>query len=157
MGIQHVEQVPQSFADAAASNYLGNPEVVSGLVGKFAAEVERLLSGGASSKEDFLHQSEELVRQYADIFTGRNTAYRTMLGFNSISLAARLQADLGEFWGARREKWGDDAVCVFFEWLFLNIVESVKRADGDDDLLGVMVKPYLQQAISHLMGTEVRI
>ena len=156
MGIQHEEQAPRSFADSFTAGFLGDPGVVSGLVGKFAASVESLLSGGASSKEDFVAKANGLVRAYADIFAGRVGAYKTIPGFHSVSLPAKLRADLGEFYGAHRSKWGDDPLCVFFEWLFVHVTEAVKRADGDEMLLEVMLKPTLQQANRHLMGTEER-
>lgn len=67
-----------------------------------------------------------------------------------------LSNDLGEFWPTHRVKRGDDAVCVFFEWLFVTAAEYIKRADGDDMLLEVMLRPTVEQAINHLMSFEER-
>lgn len=156
MGMQHEENLPASFAESFSGKFLGDPDVVAGLVGGFCASIEQLMNGGASSKEDFVEKANSLVREYADIFSGRNTSYRAVAGFNNVTLPAKLRADLGEFWALHREKWGDDSVCVFFEWLFVNMAEFIKRADGDDDLLEIMAKPTVQQAVQHLMGTEQR-
>lgn len=156
MGIQHKENVPASFADAFADNYLGNPEVVSGLVGQFCANIEHFMNGGTASKDDFIAKSHAMIREYADIFSGRSEAYKPMVGYNTITLPAKLIADLGPFWAEHRGKWNDDSVCVFFEWLFVTVAEQVKRADGDDFLLEVMLRPTVQQVVKILLGVERR-
>lgn len=145
-----------TIQDEEESYSLGDPDVVAGLVGQFCAEVESLMSGGASSKEEFRAKANGLIHAYGDIFAGRTDVYQPIPGYNMVRLPAKLKVDLGEFWQQHREKWGDDAVCVFFEWLFLHVAESVKRADGDDMLLEIMVKPTVQQAVKTLLGMEKR-
>lgn len=156
MRIQHEEEIPASLGRAFDSGYLGDPDVVSGLVGRFCSSVERLLCGGAASKEDFVARSNALIRAHADIFAGRVAGYTPVEGYNSVTLPAKLTADLGEFWTKQRAKWNDDALCVFFEWLFVHAAEFVKRADGDDMLLEIMLKPTVQQAVRVLLGIEER-
>jgi hypothetical protein len=156
MGIQHEENVPDSFVDAFDGDYLGDPDVVASLVGEFCAGVENLMNGGASSPKDFNDKANALVRRLADVFSGRDSAYTGIPGYNEVRLPAKLRVDLGEFWTKQRAKWDDDPVCVFFEWLFVHVAESVKRADGDDMLLGVMLKPTVQQAVKVLLGIEQR-
>lgn len=135
---------------------LGDPEAVARLVGEFCAGVENLMHGGAASPEDFNDKANALVRRLADIFSGRDAAYKTIAGYNEVRLPAKLRVDLGEFWQKQRAKWGDDPVCVFFEWLFVHTAEFIKRADGDDMLLEVMLKPTAQQAVKVLLGIEQR-
>lgn len=158
MGIQHNENAPASFADALAPNYLGNPETVQRLVGEFLTASEELLFnlGAGMPKEDFTESAKELVRRNADIFSGRDTAFKTVMGYNEVSLKYKLMADLGEFWQKNRERWGDDAVCVLFEWLFVMLADSYKKADGDEMLLEVMLKPCVQYAVRVLLGIEER-
>lgn len=156
MGIQHRENVPASFSKSFEAGYLGDKAAVTRLVAEFFAGVENLLNGGAANKEDFVAKSNGLIRAYGDIFAGRVEAYKPVQGWNAVSLPGRLRADLGEFWAAQRSKWEDDPVCVFFEWLFVSAAEYIKRADGDDMLLEVMLRPTVEQAINHLLGSEER-
>jgi hypothetical protein len=156
---QFIGEVPESFALAFKQGYLGDPEVVSSLVGGFCASAESLLhnmGSGATSKARFVDRSKALVRQYADVFAGRNPVYQTIAGFNERSLPNKLRVDLGEFWQFNRKNWDDDPVCVLFEWLFVHTAESVKRADGDDDLLEIMLKPVVEGAVKILLDIERR-
>jgi hypothetical protein len=156
---QFIGDVPDSFALAFKQGYLGDPEVVSSLVGGFCASAESLLynmGSGATSKARFVELSKALVRQYADVFAGRNPDYQTMPGYNERSLQIKLKVDLGEFWQSNRKNWNDDPVCVLFEWLFAHSAESVKRADGDDDLLEIMLKPVVEDAVKILLDIERR-
>jgi len=156
MGIQHEESVPASFGDAFADNYLGNPDTVSALVGQFCANVEHFMNGGTSSKDDFVAKSNAMIREYAAIFSGRSDLYNPQAGYNAITLPAKLIADLGPFWADHRAKWEDDSVCVFFEWLFVTVAGEVKKADGDDMLLGIMLGPTIKQSVKLLLGIEAR-
>lgn len=153
MGIQHTEVVPESFSASFGDRFLGNPQTVATLVGEFLAKAEALMMAGG---HDFTEKANALVREYADIFSGRNGGYTFPVGYNDVSLPGKLMADLGEFWRRQRSKWGDDPVCVLFEWLFVMLAESIKKADGDDDLLEVMMKPSAQYANQVLLGTDRR-
>lgn len=159
MGIQHEEAAPASFSDAFADSYLGSPVVVSGLVGRFCAEVEAALAelhGGRLAGPALVDQMRAKIRRLADIFSGRDPAYTTVKGYHEHTLGFRLMADLGDFWQRQRGVWKDDPVCVLFEYLAVILTEKVKMADGDDILLGVAFGPTLQYAVSVLMGTEKR-
>lgn len=159
MGIQHTETAPESFSKALEANYLGNPDMVNSLIGRFCAEFEALLQNllfGAVDKGQFADSAKQLVRQYADIFSGRNKDYTTIAGYNDQTLPAKLKADLGDFWQKQRSSWDDDPVCVLFEWLGVMLTESVQRADGDDVLLEVMIKPSVTYAVQVLIGVEAR-
>lgn len=144
----------KTIQDEEEIYYLGDPNVVAGLVGQFCAEVESLMSDGASSKEDFISKSHYLIHHFADVFSGRTDDYKSVPGYSSTRLPAKLKMYLGEFWDKQHTKWNDDPVAVFFEWLFVNVAEYVKRADGDDMLLEIMVKPTVQQAVKTLLGIE---
>lgn len=159
MGIQHQEFVPKSFGQAAADNYLGSPAVTGGLIAQYCAETEaniNELRAGRISKAEFLPCLQTRVRRFADIFSGRDAAYQTIKGYHENTLRFRLMADLGEYWQGHREKWGDDPVCVMFEWLAVIIAEKVKLADGDDMLFGVMMGPSVEYATKVMLGTEAR-
>ncbi len=146
-----------AFSDTTSPTYLGNSEAVNRLVSEFCAKNMMLFEGGAESKQDFIDQSKALVREYADIFAGRNPEYQTIKGYNEISLPAKLRVDLGPFWASQRKYWDDDPVCVFFSWLGRMLYEKLKLAHGDEMLLGVMFKPTMQQAIKILLGIDERV
>lgn len=159
MGIQHNENVPVSFADALSGSYLGDPEVVSTLVATFCTGVEQTLSQlqrGEISKEQFDKGCNEAIRHYADIFSARDPGYKPIVGYHGQTLNYKLMADLGEFWRKQRGKWNDDSVAVLFEKLLVNLAESLKRSDGDDMLLGVMMRPTMDYTVGVLLGTEKR-
>lgn len=156
---QFIGEVPEPFALALKSGYLGDPELVASLVGGFCASAEELLGhlrSDVMTKARFVERSKALVHQYADVFAGRNPDYQTIQGYNERSLPNKLRVDLGEFWRSNRHNWDDDPVCVLFEWLFVHVAEFVRRADGDDDLLAIMLKPYVQNTVKHLLGIEQR-
>ena len=159
MGIQHEQIAPASFSEAFAENYLGSPQVVAGLVSRFCSQAEAdfaNLRAGALAKQAFTDGLNARVRAYADIFSGRDPAYKTVMGYHEHTLGFRLMADLGEFWQKQRGQWGDDPVCVLFEWLAVILADKVKMADGNDMLLGVAFGPTLQYAIGVLSGNGKR-
>jgi hypothetical protein len=159
MGIQHEQEVPPSFSDAFSGSYLGDPAVVGGLVAEYCTGFEQAIYGLAAkeiTKSEFDESINAAIRHYADIFSGRSPAYQTIKGYHENTLKYKLMADLGEFWQRRRAKWSDDSVCVLFEWLGANLAESVKRADGDDMLLEIMLKPTYEYTVQVLLGTEKR-
>lgn len=146
--------LPPIFVDGPEANYLGSPDVVAGLVGEFCARAEKLLMDGIEDKQKFKAEAEALIRRYAGIFSGKEPDFGTVKGFHGIALPQRLKVALTEFWDRRHEYWAGDAECCFFEWLFVTLAEFVKRADGDDWLLGVMVKPTVQQAVKTLLDFD---
>lgn len=157
---QRIDTLPDSFGRAFKSGYLGDPEQVSALVGAFCAAIDSLLQdlgAGSVSQARFVELSQSLVRRYADVFAGRNPEYRTIAGYNERTLPIKLKVDLGEFWQSHRQTWNDDPLCVLFEWLFVHVAEAVKRADGDDALLGIMLRPAVEGAVKTLLGVEKRL
>ena len=159
MSIQHQEFVPASFGLAAADNYLGSPAVASRLIAQYCSETEadiNAMRSGGLDKAAFLSGLQARVRRFADIFSGRDPEFKTINGYHEHTLRFRLMADLGQYWQGHREKWGDDPVCVLFEWLAVTIAEKVKLADGDDMLLGVMLGPSVEYATKVMLGTEAR-
>lgn len=153
------ESLPPSFADGLADSYLGNPDTVRKLVAVFTAGFEALLIGRSSeevSKEDFVRRSTELVRGAADVFSGRNANFRTVVGYHEHTLPNKLKADLGPFYLKHHGDWGDDPVCVLFAWLGAMVFDAMSRSQGDDDVLGVLLRPSVQYAVGVLLGTEKR-
>lgn len=159
MGIQHEQPIPPSFADALDHNYLGDPAVSTRLVAAFLAKAEEVIHRRGAGELDAQAGADEfrrLIREYADIVSGRNPAYKPVIGYHSRTLPIKLRADLGEFWQQNRAKWDDDSVCVLFEWLLVTLFDAMKRADGDEMLLGVMLKPSVEYATQVILGTEKR-
>ena len=157
MGIQHTENVPASFLEAFGDNYLGNPDLVNRLVSEFLVSAEVLLGKlGTIKPAEFREQANTLIKKSADIFSGRDSDYTVIVGYNKVSLGYKLMADLGEFWQKNRAKWNDDAVAVLFEYLLVMLAESLKKADGDEMLLEIMLKPSVQYAVKVLLGVEQR-
>lgn len=48
-------------------------------------------------------------------------------------------------------------MAVLFEYLAVMAAEKMKRADGDEDLLEIMLKPTVQYVVHVLIGTEARL
>ena len=148
---------PGAFCDPSSPTYLGNPDVVSSLVGKFCADVEALLVR-LSSRDVVLSDAKVelhgLVTKIADIFAGRSVEYDPIKGYNGISLDGKVVALLGPYWSSQRAEYADDPMSVFFDWLSAIFTEKWRLADGDDMLLGVMIKPSLQSANRILLGIE---
>ena len=151
---------PGALSDTSSPTYLGNPDVVTALVGGFAANVEAMRTGllsGSISAEVAKHDLRMKTRHLADIFSGRDAGYQIIKGYNDVSLGAKLRADLREYVQVHRTECSDDPVAVLFEWLFAVIMEKLKFADGDDMLLEVMLKPSMQYTVKVLLGIEARV
>ena len=149
-----------ALSDTSSPTYLGNPEVVTALVGGFAANVEAMRTGllsGSVSAEVAKHDLRAKIHNLADIFSGRDPGYQIIKGYNDVSLGPKLQADLGVYWREMRSEYDDDPICVLFDWLAAMIMAKLKLADGDDMLLEVMLKPSMQYAVKVLLGIEARV
>lgn len=92
----------------------------------------------------------------AGIFSGRDSGYSIIKGYNDHSLGIQLKIDLGPHWDAHRHEYADDPVAVLFDWLAALVIEKWKLADGDDMLLGVMIGPSMQYTVKVLLGIEER-
>lgn len=151
--------IPASFGDAFAGDYLGDPDVVARLVAEFCTSFEDVLAqraAGSIEAAEFLKSSRALILRFADICSGREPAYRIIMGYHDATLAAKLIADLGDFWGSNRENWNDDPVAVLFLWLGLILADKLKLAKDDEVLLGIMIKPSVEYAVNVILGIEKR-
>lgn len=161
MGIQHEEEVPASFADAFADNYLGDPALVSRLVGGFCAQIEALikarLSGDISPDQVKSSSSAEVIK-LANIFSGRNLEYKVISGYHGQALAAKLIGDLGPHWRAVRAQWNDDPTSVLFDWLARLVMEATRKwpDESDDWVKEIDLKPSVQYTVKVLLGIEER-
>lgn len=104
--------------------------------------------------DDAKKEIHALILRMADIFAGRNGDYAPIKGYNGYSLDGKIMARLGPHWSRTRANYNDDATSVFFDWLAALVMEKAKTADGDDELLGVMLKPTLQSANKILLGID---
>lgn len=151
---------PGAFSDPSSATSLGNPDVVSVLVGGFAAKVEAIAMAASSGEVPGDSAHAELgaeITRLAGIFSGRNPGYSIIKGYHDFTLGIKLRVDLGPHWHAHRHEFADDPVAVLFDWLAALVIEKWKLADGDDMLMGVMLKPSLQYAVKVLMGAEERM
>lgn len=96
------------------------------------------------------------VMHVADIVSGRDPAWRIIKGYHDFTLGNKLMADLGSHWKDHAAQWNNDPVCVLFDWVAAWAFEYIKRADGDDMLLGVMLRPTVDYAVHVILGTEKR-
>lgn len=152
-------EIPPSFGDSMADGFLGNPEVVTGLVAAYCAKFQDALfrkEQGDLSPSEFLVVMDQLVHENSDIFSGRIDTYKVIPGYHDGTLPQKLKADLGAFWSAHRAAWGDDPVCVLFEWLAMMLADKMKLAGGDELLVQASFQPSMQYAIKVLLGIEDR-
>ena len=133
--------------------YLGNPEVVERLVAEFCTAVSGLIDGG---KETFKAGIPPLITRYADIFSGRSPDYKPMIGYNEVTLPAKLMVDLGPFWPAQRAQWNDDPVQVLFWWLTNHLVDAATKSPDDVLLFEVRAGPHIRGVVQRLLGIEKR-
>jgi hypothetical protein len=151
--------VPESFGRAGAGLYLGDPQVVTEQVAAFCMSFEAALRAkefGELTGEQFVENMKALVREQADIFSGREGEHQIIEGYHDITLPAKLRADLGDFWVKRHAAWDEDAIAVLFEWLATIIADKLKTAQGDEMLYEIMLKPSVQYVVHVLLGTEER-
>lgn len=156
--IEEIE-VPAAFGVAFEGGYLGDPDVVNGLVAGFASEymaIGEKLAAKSLSPDEFIFAVRDLVKTYGDIFAGRNPAYPFPKGYNDFALPVKLKPYLGEFWVRNRQSWKDDPIYCLFEYLAVMIAQKLKMADGDEFLFEVAIKPTYQAVVAILLGVEKR-
>lgn len=159
MGLQHVEIAPRSFLEALAPGFLGDPQVVGGLLARFLLESEGdlyALGAGKLAPPAYGKVSTDRIRALATKFSGADPAHPGIKGFHGVSLPAQLQAALGSFWRDRRAKWDDDAVAVLLEWLLVRLAAAWKAANGDDNVLQAQLGPDVAAARNLLLGSAKR-
>lgn len=113
-------------------------------------------SFGSVSGNTAVAELKSEIDRLAGIFSGRDSGYSVIKGYNDHSLGEKLKIDLGQHWNDRRHEFADDPVAVLFDWLAALVIEKWKLADGDDMLLGVMIGPSLQYTVKVLLGIEER-
>lgn len=151
--------VPPSFFESAVSGYLGNPEVVTPIVAGFCQAFEQALRDkeyGKINPGEFVEKVTALTRDTAAIFSGDHSDYKIIPGYHDGALRYKLMADLAPFWRRARERWGDDPVCVLFEWLAVMMAEKLKETQGDEILFQVKFGPLMRYAVGVLQGVEAR-
>jgi hypothetical protein len=149
---------PEAFSIPDERN-LGNPAVVSRLVGEFCARCEAMTNEVRDKVIDPAAVKVEIgqqIRRLANIFGGRDPGYTIIRGWHDVSLAGQLIADLGPFWRKQHAEWNDDAIAVLFDWLAAHVIEQTHKCQGDDLLLGVKLKPSIQYAVTSLLGINRR-
>lgn len=150
---------PPEFVGLGADNYLGNPHLVTRLVAEYCSKCRALLEQRAAGQIDearFVKLADGVGGEFADIFAGRNPAFTIIIGYNNVTLNARLRVELGSFWQENRDRYGDDPYRAFFGWLLWAVFNAWQKADGDDTLEEVIAGPSVAQAVRLLLGTDRR-
>ena len=144
-----------------APNYLGNPNVVAGILEGFVTEIYRWVeqrSSGTMSAAQMTALAYATSYKFAAIFSGENPDYAGIVGWNTRSgggLAAYLMADLGHYWQSQRDAFGNDPYRVFYGWLLWATVDAMEL--DDEDLTAMKMGDRLQSAIRLLTGSTKRV
>lgn len=154
---------PEDFGNTFAPGYLGNPKVVSDLVGQFAAEIHGWIlrrADGTLSHEDALALTLERELEFSRIFSGQHPDYPPVIGWNSPDrgLAMRLRPDLSTYWIDHHDKHGDDAYRVLHAWLVWFVWDCMKRGESDSTgvIFEVLMGTGLKRVTKNLLGIDKR-
>lgn len=149
---------PASFSVALEDGYLGNPSVVASLLATYCSfaqgTMERLQSGEIEN-DLFVSLLKDAGSKMAEIFSGKNPKYTPIIGWNSVSLPARLQVELKHYWTQHRDEYDGSPLRVFFAWLCWAVYDTMKRTD-DPDLFGIIMSGHLSRAQNLLLGVDAR-
>jgi hypothetical protein len=157
---EYLTELPPSFADEMAPNYLGSPTVVLGILEEFVTEIYGWVakrSSGEMSAEEMTELAFARSRKFSAIFSGENPDYAGIVGWNTRSgggLGAYLKADLGHYWQSNRESFGDDPYRACYGWLLWATVDAMKIED--EDLTAMKMGDRLQSAVRLLTGSTRR-
>lgn len=156
--LQRNEPAPASFRTAAHPGYLGSPQVVAQLLAGFLASSEADLEALARRRmapEQFEDEARLRILALAHQLSGEDPAHPGIEGWQGASMQGAIRAALGPFLAKNGAKWGDDPlapIACLLEWLLVRLAGAWKRAAGDDDLLGVDLKPDIALARDLLTG-----
>ncbi|MEA5098139.1 MAG: hypothetical protein VB032_06365 [Burkholderiaceae bacterium] len=142
-------------------NYLGSPELVERLVRDYCAQVHDMMrerGQGTMSKEEFKVQLSAMINRNADIFTGRDPAYKKIVGWNSpYGMFIALRQVLGEFWTKYASEYDDNPAKALFGLLATSVVENgLKALNGDPDAAGKDMNHRILLACRVLTNTHRR-
>lgn len=157
--LQREEFAPASFRTAAHAGYLGSPEVVAGLLGRFLAESEadlEALARRGMDAEQFEDEARLRILALAHQLSGEDPAHPGVAGWHGASMQGAMRAALGPFLAKNGAKWGDDPdgpIACLLEWLLVTLAGAWKRAAGDDVLLAADLRPALARARDLLTGS----
>lgn len=145
---------PDGLFDAINSDrYLGNPDTVSNEVSRFAMLVTGLcmqVDEGIGDSYTLQELTESLCRDHAAIFTGKNTHYTPVPGWNSdAGLGAKMQALLSDT--------SDDGAYLFFVKLAVQVIQAyhlIHNEGRDPDEVGEELSEILSDYASRLIGLD---
>lgn len=151
--------LPPSFEAQMAPNYLGNPNVVGGIIERFLVEIIGWVKGradGTMSAADMTQHAYERAPEFARIFAGESPDYLPIVGWNTRvgGLQETIKADLGHYWQAQRASHGDDPYQVLYAWLVWAVVEALK--EEDEDLVATNMGERIASLIRLLTGSTKR-
>lgn len=138
-------------------NYLGNPEVIGGIVADYCLFLRDLVVLRAKAELDAAGFKAQVIGErdrLAEIIAGNDPAYPGVPGWNNYSLRYRLIAELGQYWQAHKEENGRDPHKAVFSWLCWAVVDTLQKAGGDQDLEASMLAVHTGQIIRILLGTN---
>lgn len=130
-GIDERQYEGAILATAVSSKtFLGNPEVVGGLIADFCMLVREMLmkrSNGEVSAEEFVKEVNLMRDRMAGIFAGRDRQYTSIKGWPQ-ELDSGLRVALGSYWESHRDKNDNHPFKAFFSWLCWAVFDSLKRS-----------------------------
>lgn len=147
------------FHDALNEIYLGNPAVVGGLVADYCLAVREMLvqrAAGTLTAAEFVARINEMCAEQSAIFSGRDPAYKGIIGWHPLSLNAHLVVSLKSYWTDNRAAHGDDPIKVLFAWLCWAVFDAMERSHDDPDLEGIILSDRTHAVIRMLLGTDGR-
>ena len=148
------------FSTPLQANYLGNPEVVGKLVADYCMAVREMLvqrSTGQLDASAFMERINDMAVELSVIFSGKSKEYPPIIGWNAITLGARIKVALGSYWAENHAANGDDPIRTLFVWLCWGVFDAVQRSQGDDELEGVILSDRTASVINMLLGTDRRV
>jgi hypothetical protein len=151
--------LPESFSQQMAPNYLGNPVVVSGILQPYLAEMlewVKARGAGTLSAAQMAEHARDRAAVFARDFAGENPDYLPVAGWNTRvgGLQETIKIDLGHYWQSQRAAHADDPYQVLYAWLLWAVVDALKG--GDDDMANATMGQRIQQLVRLLTGSTAR-
>lgn len=147
-------------SEALQENYLGDPAVVGGIVADFCLFVRDLVEQRAKGELDAAGFKAKVVAErdrLAEIIAGKDPAYAGVPGWTNYSLRYRLIVELGQFWQAHKAENDRDPHKAVFAWLCWAVVDTLQKANGDQDMEVALLSVHTGQIIRLLLGTDKRV
>jgi hypothetical protein len=155
---EKLTELPPSFEQQLAGNYLGSPAVVGSILQGFITQMVEWVHQrglGTMTAADMVAKAHERARDFAAIFAGEDPAYLPIKGWNARigGLQEYLKTDLGHYWQSQRASHEDDPYRVLYAYLLWAVVDAMTKHE-DEDLAAAVMGGRIQQVIRLLTGSN---